>query len=116
MLVDAGLVRERVAADDRLVVLDGVAGQARHHPGGAGQLLGAHAGLDAVEVVGAGADRHHDLLQRGVAGPLPQPVDRALDLAGAGAHAGERVRDRQPEVVVAVGRDDVVAVDTVSMM
>ena len=44
VLVDARLVRERVPADDRLVVLDRVAGEARHDPRRAGQLLGAHAG------------------------------------------------------------------------
>ena len=83
--------------------------QARHHARGAGELLGAHPGRDPVEVVGAGADRHHDLLERGVAGALAEPVDRALDLARAVRHAGQRVRDRQAEVVVAVGRDDEVA-------
>ena len=51
VLVDAGLVRERVAADDGLVVLDRVAGQAGHQPRRAGQLLGAHADVDAAEVV-----------------------------------------------------------------
>ena len=40
VLVDAGLVGERVAADDRLVRLDRVAGQARDHAAGAGQLAG----------------------------------------------------------------------------
>ena len=35
----------------------------------------------------------------------PMPVDRALDLARARQHAGERVRDRQAEVVVAVDRE-----------
>ena len=53
--------------------------------------------------------QHHDLLQRRVAGALADPVDRALDLARAGLHAGERVRDRQPEVVVAVHRQHDVA-------
>ena len=66
---------------------------------------------DAAEVVGPGAQRHHDLLERGVAGPLAETVDRALDLPGAGRHAGQRVGDREPEVVVAVRRDDEVALD-----
>ena len=41
VLVDAGLVGEGVAADDRLVVLHRVAGEAAHQAAGAGQLLGA---------------------------------------------------------------------------
>jgi len=35
----------------------------------------------AVDIL-ADADQHHDLLQRAVARPLAEPVDRALDLAG----------------------------------
>src|SRR5438477_75888 len=42
---------------------------------------------------------------RGVARALADAVDRALDLPGAGEERGERVRDRLPEVVVAVDRD-----------
>ena len=49
-------------------------------------------------------EQHHDLLERRVAGALADAVDRALDLAGAGAHAGKRVGDREAEVVVAVHR------------
>ena len=75
--------------DDGLVVLDRVAGEAADQPRRAPELLGADAGgqrgpaVELAEVVGAGAQRHHDLLQRGVAGPLADAVDRALDLAGA---------------------------------
>ncbi len=97
--------------DDGLVVLDRVAGQAADQAAGAGQLLGLHADLDAGELVGPDLDGHDHLLQGGVAGPLPQPVDAHLDLAGAGLHAGQRVGRGQPQVVVAVGRGDVVALD-----
>jgi hypothetical protein len=56
----------------------------------------------------AGVEQHHDLLQRGVAGALADAVDRALHLPGTGGQAGERVGDRQPEIVVAVdGQHDV---------
>ena len=57
----------------------------------------------------ARVQQHHDLLERGVAGPLADPVDRALDLARAGPQAGERVGHRQPQVVVAVDRQHHVA-------
>ena len=69
------------------------------------EQLGADAGLEA-EHLAAHLERHHDLLERGVAGALADAVDRALDLARPGLHGGERVRDREPEVVVAVHRDD----------
>ena len=49
---------------------------------------------------------HHDFLERGVAGPLADAVDRALDLARAGADGGEAVGDRQPEIVVTVRAED----------
>ena len=51
VLVDAGLVRERVAADDRLVELHVVAGEPRHEAGRARELLGAHVHGAALEVV-----------------------------------------------------------------
>ena len=55
----------------------------------------------------AGLDRHHHLLERGVAGPLSQAVDRALDLPRAAeCHAGERVGDGHAEIVVAMHRPD----------
>ena len=109
MLVDARLVRERVAADDRLVELHVVAGEPGDQARRARELFGAHAHVAVLEVVAARLDRHHHLFERGVAGPLAQPVHRALDLAGAVGHTGERVRDREAEVVVAVRRDDEVA-------
>ena len=52
VLVDAGLVRERVAPDDRLVRLHRVAGEARDHPAGARDLARGDAGRVA-QVVGA---------------------------------------------------------------
>ena len=103
VLVDARLVRERVAAHDRLVRLHLVAGEARHHPARARDLARVHAGPEPVRGL-AHVEQHHDLLERGVAGALADPVDRALHLAAAGPHAGERVGHRHAEVVVAVHR------------
>ena len=58
--------------------------------------------VSTVEVVAADVQRHHDLLERRVARPLADPVHGALDLRRAGLDPGERVRDREAEVVVAV--------------
>ena len=46
-----------------------------------------------------------------VAGALAEPVQRALDVAGAGAHGGHRVGHGAARVVVAVDADDDVVAD-----
>ena len=66
--------------------------------------LRLHAGVGVVEVA-ARAQGHDDLFERAVAGPLAQPVDRALDLSGAGLDGGEAVGHGHPQVVVAVDAD-----------
>ena len=53
--------------------------------------------------------RHDHLFEGGVPGPLAEPVHADLDLAGPGLDAGQGVGRGQPEVVVAVGGQDVVA-------
>ena len=66
-------------------------------------------GVDAGVVgqhVAAGLDRHDDLLERGVAGPLADAVDRAFDLPRAALDAGQRIGDRQAEIVVAMDGED----------
>ena len=108
VLVDAGLVGERVAAHDRLVRLHRVAGEARDEAAGARDLARVDAGREA-DVGGAGVQQHHDLLERRVARALADAVDRALDLARAGLQAGEGVGDGEAEVVVAVDRQHDVA-------
>src|SRR5262249_45836760 len=79
VLVDAGLVRERVRAHDRLVSLDGVARPRGDELRDAPDPADVDAGL-AAERVPAYAERHHDLLERSVAGALADAVDGALDL------------------------------------
>ncbi len=104
VLVDAALVREGVPADDRLVVLHRERGDGRDALRGSRQ----HRGLDARRVradVAAGLQRHDDLFQRRIAGALADAVDRALDLPGAGLDAGQRIGDREAEVVVAMDRE-----------
>ena len=59
-----------------------------------------------TEEVLAGPQGHHDLFERGVASPLPDPVDGALHLPGAVHDGGERVGHRLTEVVVAVDGQD----------
>ena len=58
--------------------------------------------VSTSKLVAADVQRHHDLLERRVARALADAVHGALDLLGAGLDPGERVRDREAEVVVAV--------------
>ena len=97
-------MRERVAADDRLVVLHRERGRRRHQLRGPRQ----HGGVDLVpprKHVVADVDRHHDFFQRGIACPLADAVDGAFDLPRAAGDAGQRIRHRHAEVVMAVHRE-----------
>src|SRR5215211_334244 len=96
-----GLVQERVAPDDRLVRRHVVAGHVRDHARGVGELARLDPHLDAV-VVASRYERHHDLLERGVPGPLSYAVDGDLDLRRPSLYAGKGVGHGEPEVVVAV--------------
>ncbi len=49
--------------------------------------------------------RHHDFFERGVAGALADAVDGAFDLPRAAAHAGQRIRHRHAEIVMAMHRE-----------
>ena len=95
---------EGVLPDDRLVRLHRHPGDALDEPARLVELLCAHVGVELGEVA-ARLDRHDHLFERGVAGALADPVDRALHLARAVEHASQRVRRRHPEVVVAVHGD-----------
>src|SRR5215218_1816483 len=105
VLVDARLVQKGVAPHYGLVRGDLVARDVRDHAARVGELAGIDADLGRVEVRACG-ERHHDLLQRGVSGPLPDAVDGHLDLAGPDLDPRERVCDGHPQVVVAVDRED----------
>ncbi len=104
VLVDAGLMREGIVPDDRLVGLDHDAGQRAHQTGDLGDLRRVHARLRLVEVP-ADLQRHHDLFQRGVARALPDAVHGAFDLVRPVRDRRQRVGHRQPQVVVAVDAD-----------
>mmetsp|Transcript_5921 Transcript_5921/g.17816 ORF Transcript_5921/g.17816 Transcript_5921/m.17816 type:complete len:424 (-) Transcript_5921:236-1507(-) len=107
VLVDSALVRESVHADDGFVGLD-------HHPRVLAHHLARHVNVlrddSRVETIhlllSPQHDRHGNLLQRRVACSLPDAVDRALELPGAVLGAGQAVRRREAQVVLAVGRED----------
>src|SRR5690606_2163154 len=62
VLMDAGLVREGVAPDDGLVGRHWKTGCERYHPARLGEMPGFD-GRVRPELIGANAQRHHDLLE-----------------------------------------------------
>src|SRR5262249_52682678 len=104
VLMDARFMREGIASDYRLVGLDDKPREVRQELARRVDLGRLHPALDAEEVTPR-VERHDDLLERGVAGPLPDAVDRTLHLAGALLDGRQRVRHGETEVIVAVHRD-----------
>src|SRR3989338_2703472 len=101
ILMDAGLVREGIGADNRLVRLHRKTGDARNHARGRHDLGGVDARV-AAKKIAPRTHCHHDLLKRGVAGTLAEAVDGAFHLARAVQYRRQRVGDRQAEIVVTV--------------
>ena len=102
VLVDAGLVREGILADDCLVRRHGGAGDARQALAGRPDMGGVGM-ADGREDVGPHLQGHDDFFHRAIAGPLTDAIERTLDLAGAGLHGGQRVGDGQSQIIVAMG-------------
>ena len=101
--VQPGLVGERRRADVRRLRVDGPVEQLGDVVADRREPLDAAVGQARVAQLElqVGDDRR----QVGVAGALAEPVERALDVAGAGEHGGHRVGDGAAGVVVAVDAD-----------
>ena len=97
-------MREGVGSDDRLGPLGLHAGEAGDQAAG-GDDLGSVDRHVEIEIGATGANRHHDVLSGGIAGALAQPVETGIYPLGAMLQRGERVGDRQAQIVVAVGGD-----------
>ena len=105
ILMDATFMRKRVPPDNRLVVLHRKRGCGRHQfrcpveqccldP----TIIGQH--------VAPRLDRHDDFLECGITSALADAVDRAFDLTGTAFKPSQRVCHRQPQVIVAMHRED----------
>ncbi len=105
ILMDAGAVGESVGPDDRLVGLHRHVAELADQCAGAMNFVVADIGLHP-EQVGAGFEDHRHLFQRAVARPLADAVDGALNLAGPHLHRADGVGHREPQIIVAVDRDD----------
>src|SRR5207245_6617964 len=101
VLMDAGLVRKRVAADHGLVGRGEDAREVRQQLARAEDLPRVDVGTER-NGLGSDAPRHHDLLERGVPGALAGAVHRALDLGRPRLDSRARVRHDDPGVVVAI--------------
>ena len=103
--VDAGLGRERAFADVGRVAVGRAVQHLVEHAAGVrqrAQPLRRHAGLEVVGELALQQQRRDDRGEVGVAAALADAVERALDLAAAGAHRHQRVGDGVLGVVVGV--------------
>ena len=103
ILMNAGFVRKSVGADDRLVRLHRIAGDAGDQFGRRHDLRGVDAGV-AFEEILPRAHRHHHFFERSIAGALAESVDSAFDLARAIGDGSQRIGDRKAEIVMAMHR------------
>ena len=106
--VDAGFGGKRTLADIGRVAIRGAIEQfvervrdARE----AAERFVRHADLEFVGIFAFELQRRDDGNEVGVAAALAEPVERALDLARAGAHRGERIRHRLLGVVMGMDAD-----------
>ena len=103
--MNAGLGGESAFADIRRVAVGRAIEQIVERMRDARELAERvlrHADVEFVGEFGFQLQRRDDGNEIGVAAALAEPVERALDLARAGAHCGERIRHRLLGVVVRV--------------
>ena len=86
ILVDARLVGEGIAADDRFVALNIHAGDFADESTGRYQPLGLDPRTGRVKIA-SGAHRHDDFFERAVSCTLTDAVDGAFDLEGSCGHS-----------------------------
>ncbi len=101
VLMNPRLVREGIAADDRLVGLHRFTGHVRQQLARLEQLWRLN-GRVVRQTVLTHAQRHHQFFERRVAGTLADAVDRAFNLPHAALNRRQAVGHRQAEVVVAM--------------
>src|ERR1051326_1335673 len=104
VLVNAGLVREGIASDNRLIRLRREADDLRKQAARGINLPGIDASLKRKLRL-AHIQHHRDLFQRRVTRALPDSIDGALHLACAGVDGGDGVCHGQTKIVMAVDGD-----------
>src|SRR5262249_7137406 len=96
---------ECVFAYDGLVVLNGEPRDVGNELRSAREHCRVYAGGEQ-HAIAAHPERHHDLFQRRIAGPLPDAVYSALDLPRARDHSCQRVCNSEPKIIMAMSRED----------
>ena len=115
VLVDTGLMGKGVGPHNGLVGLHQHACEVGDQSGGAVNLFGVdgcqglftvgRATQEGIEQLAAHMHGHDQLLQGGITGPLPNAVDGAFQLAGAGPHGRQEVGHHQTQIVVTMNGD-----------
>ena len=96
---------EGVLTDDGLIVLDRKASDGRDIAAGAGDVGAVDAGLEG-QTVSPHLQRHDDLFQRRITGPLAKAIDGTFYLARAALNPGQTIGHGQAQIIVTVGRED----------
>src|SRR5262249_1950706 len=103
-LMDAGLMREGIVANDGLVSLDSAICQLRKQPARRIEFGGVDSG-PGLQKPSAYLDRHHNFFESSIAGSLADTVNGAFDLGRSILYTGKRGRDGKSEVIVTVRAD-----------
>src|SRR3989344_1848778 len=103
VLMDTGLMRERIAADDCLVVLHGERRHGRHELRGPRHHRTFDSRPESQHIL-PDTHCHDDGFERRVAGTFSDAVYRTLNLSCPGTHARQRVGGGHVEVVVTMDR------------
>ena len=105
ILMNAGLVRESVFADDRFVALNVQAGEFADQATDGENSPRVDPGFGFVEIA-THFQGHDDLFHRSVARAFANSVDGTFDLPRSRLDCGQRVGHRQTKIVVTVHTND----------
>src|SRR5258705_761837 len=109
VLMNAGLVGKGVATYDCFVRLHVEANNVAEKLAGWVELRGADAGPKR-QPIGAYMQRHYNLFERRISGPLADAIDGALYLTCSGFESCKAACDGQTEIVMTMHADDYIAV------
>ena len=104
ILMYTRLVSEGIGANDSFVRLHGEPGQLAYHPTRFIDLLCIYPRIE-VKQVAAGFNSHHDFLKRGIARPLTDAIDCALNLPASISHRFQAIGHCQAKVIMTVHTD-----------
>ena len=104
ILMNAALMGKCILTDNGFVILHRESRDRGHQLRRARNHFAINAGFKRHGVT-ADFERHNDLLKRRISRPLADSVNRAFNLARTTGNTGQRIRNRQTQIIVAMGRD-----------